>query len=72
MRNFLVLIFLCFAIHTLHAQKFDIVDGDTINKIDANRKRQGKWIIKANPAKDRGYKAGAVVEEGVFLKIAEK
>lgn len=66
MKQFLTFIFLGLAFQTLHAQNFEIVNGDTINRIDANRKRQGKWIVKAKPAKDRGYKVGSIVEEGVF------
>jgi len=48
------------------AQTFDMLDGDTINLVDVNSKRQGKWIVKANPRRHRGYTAGSKVEEGEY------
>ena len=31
------------------AQSFELNSTDTINKIDISKKRQGYWMIKANP-----------------------
>lgn len=50
----------------LNGQTFDLVEGDTINLVDENKRRQGKWIVKANPRMHKGYKPGSVVEEGVY------
>lgn len=49
-----------------YAQSFEILEGDTINRIDENRRRQGYWIIKAQNGKHPGYQAGSIVEEGKF------
>lgn len=48
------------------AQSFELNGTDTINRIDANRKRQGYWMIRAKPPKFRAYKPGSLVEEGNF------
>ena len=37
-----------------------------VNQKDESGKRQGKWIIKADPVKHRGYSEGAIVEEGEY------
>ncbi|MDA9072187.1 toxin-antitoxin system YwqK family antitoxin [bacterium] len=49
------------------AQTFELNRADTINKIDVNRKRQGYWMIKAQPPKFREYPAGNLVEEGNYI-----
>lgn len=49
-----------------YAQSFELMDGDTINKVDVNGKRQGKWLIKANIRVDKGYSEGQIVEEGEY------
>lgn len=61
----LSILFFFIGIFSLPAQSFEMLNGDTINLIDANRKRQGKWLIKASP-NDAGYKKGELVEEGVY------
>lgn len=63
-KPFLLLTFLALFV-SAHSQSFELLDGDTINKVDVNKKRQGRWIIKAS-AKHPGYTAGTVVEEGEF------
>lgn len=57
---------------TLYSQSFEILDGDTINKVDVNGKRQGKWIIKAKSRVDNGYKDGQVIEEGEYSNTRKK
>lgn len=65
--KYLVVIFsLVFASFSCIAQSYELLNGDTINKIDITNKRQGKWIIKANPPKDRAYQTGSKVEEGNY------
>lgn len=49
-----------------NAQSFELHNGDTINKIDVNKKRQGYWMIRAKPPKYKEYKPGSLVEEGSF------
>ncbi|MEQ8625145.1 MAG: toxin-antitoxin system YwqK family antitoxin [Vicingaceae bacterium] len=66
MRSLVFFVILSFLSFNSIAQSYDLVNGDTINKIDVNNKRQGKWVIKANPPKDKGYRAGAIVEEGNY------
>lgn len=48
-------------------QSFELNGTDTINKVDANRKRQGYWMIKAKPPKYRQYPLGNLVEEGMYI-----
>ncbi|MEO6684299.1 MAG: hypothetical protein ABIN48_15850, partial [Ginsengibacter sp.] len=39
------------------------VNGDTLNAIDQNNKKQGKWVIHVDPLRgERGYE-----EEGIFI-----
>ena len=65
--RFLLSILLVFTfIGFAEAQSYEIVDGDTINKVDADGRRQGKWLVKANPKIDLGYAAGEVVETGSY------
>lgn len=45
---------------------FDILDGDTVNKV-VNGRRVGQWYIKAGPNHNEGYKTGSLVEEGVYV-----
>ena len=44
---------------------FELHNGDTINKLVAGRK-QGLWIVKADPLKYFDFKEGAVIEEGKY------
>lgn len=62
---FISLIF-CLATIPSYSQTFEIVDGDTINKVDAEGKRQGKWQVKARSRVDKGYTEGQLIEEGVY------
>jgi antitoxin component YwqK of YwqJK toxin-antitoxin module len=48
------------------AQSFDMSGKDTINAIDANNLKQGKWIIKNSTKKLAGYKDDQTVEEGKY------
>ena len=61
---FVILSFLSFDI--AQAQTFQIVNGDTINKKDVNRKRQGKWIVTNKTKKLPGYTPDQKVEEGNY------
>jgi antitoxin component YwqK of YwqJK toxin-antitoxin module len=49
------------------AQSFYMNGKDTMNLIDANGKKQGKWIILGEMAHIDGYDAKAKVEEGKYL-----
>jgi|SRR5690554_1139711 len=64
-RILLALIIIAIATPTV-AQSFDLKNGDTINVIDASRKRQGYWIVEANPSQHKGYQAGTIYEEGKY------
>lgn len=66
MKFLLLIFFVGCGFLSSHAQSFDILNGDTINRIDENNKRQGKWIIKADQAKHSAYENNAIVEEGRF------
>lgn len=63
-----VLLFLTFAFcFPAFSQNFELHNGDTINKIDVNRKRQGHWRVKAKSPKNHGYANGTLLEEGKFV-----
>jgi antitoxin component YwqK of YwqJK toxin-antitoxin module len=42
------------------------ISQDTLNKVDANGKKQGYWRVLANPSTHVGYSPGQVVEEGAY------
>ena len=63
---FSILIILALAFSDLSGQTFELVNGDTINKTDASRKRQGKWVLTGKTKRLPGYTADAKVEEGNF------
>lgn len=65
--NFLLLLFvtqLLYSSSFAQYKKFDLSpNGDTLNAIDQNNKKQGKWVIHVDPLRgERGYE-----EEGVFI-----
>ncbi len=64
----LLLFIFSFLLFSLQAwtQSYEMLNGDTINKKDVNNKRQGLWVVKANPSKNKGYQLGAMVEEGKY------
>lgn len=57
-------VFLC-SISTA-AQSFEIVQGDTINRIDENNLKQGFWKIFGRMKRLPGYEPDQVVEEGNY------
>ncbi len=65
MKNYILLLFLCCITSLAYSQSFDLLNGDTINKVDVSKKRQGKWVVKAT-ARHKGYAAGTLVEEGNY------
>lgn len=48
------------------AQSYEIYNNDTINMVDVNGLRQGKWIIWGKMKKDPAYKDDQKVEEGSY------
>lgn len=53
-------IILLFFVHTIGAQSFEIYNNDTINRKDANNKKQGVWYLFDGAKKQ-------VVEKGTYL-----
>lgn len=49
------------------AQSYEMYGGDTINQIDTEGKRQGRWVIFGRMKKDPKYALEAKVEEGRYL-----
>ena len=41
---------------------------DTINKIDVEGKKQGKWIVLGKTKTESCYASSAVVEEGFYVE----
>ena len=48
------------------AQSYEVIDGDTINVVDANGLKQGFWRIFGRMKKLPGYQPDQVVEEGNY------
>ena len=48
------------------AQKFEIINGDTINYIDENNLKQGFWKIFGRMKKLPDYQPDQVVEQGDY------
>ena len=63
---FSILFILTFVFSDLSGQKYELVDGDTINKTDAMGKRQGKWVFTGKTKRLPGYSPDAKVEEGTY------
>ena len=67
----LALIFIL-SISSIEAQTSKVINGETVNVIDENKKRQGKWIITARPKVDIGYASGEVIEEGNYINTRKE
>lgn len=63
---FIRLIILCAGVVTAQAQTFELLGKDTINKTDAEGKKQGKWIVYGKDKPDDCYKATQKAEEGKY------
>jgi hypothetical protein len=48
------------------AQSFEMISKDTINMIDANAKKQGKWIITGRNKPGTCYGIQQTIEEGMY------
>jgi len=48
------------------AQSYEITGKDTINLIDANKKKQGIWIVRGADKAGSGYAANQKIEEGSY------
>jgi antitoxin component YwqK of YwqJK toxin-antitoxin module len=66
MKKLLILLLISFCFSDTFSQSYELFKGDTINKTDANRRRQGYWRVKAEPMKHQGYQPGSLVEEGKY------
>lgn len=62
----LYLIILFVACKVSLAQSYELLENDTINYVDANNLKQGKWVVKNSIKKLPGYKDDQVVEEGHY------
>lgn len=66
MKRLLILLIICACfVPETQAQSYELLNGDTINKVVAGR-RQGKWIVKADAIKNPEFNEGALVEEGIY------
>lgn len=66
MKNFWILFFLFLSSTAAFSQSFEIIDGDTLNRRDENKRKQGKWIVKAKAKQNPNYQLGQTVEEGHY------
>ncbi len=66
MRKFLyIVIFLCSGL-ALNSQTYEIIGNDTLNKIDGEGKKQGKWILFGRHKPGTCYQNEQKVEEGKY------
>ena len=71
MRNFyLILVSVIVSNVSAHSQSFEIdpTNQDTINKVDVNSKKQGRWVILGKTKHNSCYQPEAKVEEGTYVE----
>ncbi len=59
-------VLLCWFTTTLQAQQYKMYNNDTINKVDVNNMRQGKWKVFGDMIDDKRYAPTQIVEEGMY------
>lgn len=65
MRSFTAFLFLALSIH-LTGQEFVVLGNDTVNRTDANGRRQGKWIVFGSSRPGECWATDQKVEEGRY------
>lgn len=66
---YLIIIFLVYQICQGQSQSYELANGkDTINLIDANGKKQGKWILRGKHKPGSCYQTEQKVEEGKYAE----
>jgi antitoxin component YwqK of YwqJK toxin-antitoxin module len=66
-RLFYIIIALFFFSGTIRSQAFEMAGRDTINKVDATGRKQGKWILKGRHKPGSCYAADQKAEEGSYI-----
>src|SRR5687768_6766434 len=67
MRNiFLFTLLSIFGTPLVYAQSFELSGTDTINRVDANGKKQGKWIVLGKHRPGECFEPEQKVEEGKY------
>jgi len=61
-----VFITVCAASALAQAQSFEVIGSDTINKIDVDGRKQGKWILFGRHKPGTCYKPEQEVEKGIY------
>lgn len=72
MKKLLLTLSILYAFSFVKAQTWDTYNGDTINKIDVDGKKQGKWILMGKHKPGTCYAPEAKVEEGKYLDNRKK
>lgn len=57
---------LCLVVQAGFSQNFEIIKGDTVNRIDENGMRQGRWLVKGASKKMPGFSGDAIAEEAYY------
>lgn len=65
MKKFLTILLFAITVCSTAQQNWAIA-GDTINMIDANGKRQGKWVILGKNNLNAGYQPDQIMSEGMY------
>lgn len=68
MKIFTLIVFMFFTICKAQPQSYEMNGKDTINLVDAQGKRQGKWIIYGKSKPGTCYSENQKVEEGKYLE----
>jgi antitoxin component YwqK of YwqJK toxin-antitoxin module len=66
MRRLVYTFLVLFAVFTYRSQTFELVGKDTINRTDAEGKKQGKWIVFGKSKLGMCYQPDQKVEEGKY------
>jgi antitoxin component YwqK of YwqJK toxin-antitoxin module len=66
MNRFLYILIACCSVIFLRSQTFEIIEGDTTNRVDDDGKRQGKWILLGKHKGSTCYRPDQHIEEGRY------
>jgi len=65
-RSFYIITLFCFAF-TASSQGYEMFGKDTVNKVDGNGRKQGKWVLLGRHKPGGCYGADQKAEEGTYL-----
>ena len=71
MSKLIYILILFFTLNTMKSQSWELYGKDTINKIDADGKKQAKWVLMGKHKPGTCYQTDQKAEEGAALPTGE-